>query len=75
MIVDKFTKAIMTVIAISLFMIALNPWVAPTKAYAELEARDITKITLGLAYIESAIKNIDCTGNTNKTTLPTKQEN
>ena len=44
MIMDKYTKAIMTVIAVALFMIALNPWIAPTKAYAELGRGDISQI-------------------------------
>ena len=34
MIIDRYTKAVLTLIAISLFVISLNPWIAPTKAYA-----------------------------------------
>ena len=57
MIIDKYTKAVLTLIAISLFVISLNPWIAPTKAYAEISAFDLS---VGLGGIESAIKNIDC---------------
>ena len=35
MIIDRYTKAVFTLIAISLFVISLNQWIAPTKAYAE----------------------------------------
>ena len=38
MIIDRYTKAVLTLIAISLFVISLNPWIVPTKAYAEKEA-------------------------------------
>ena len=36
MIIDRYTKFVFTLIAISLFVISLNPWIAPTKAYAEV---------------------------------------
>jgi len=35
MIIDKYTKAVLTLITISLFVIALNPRLASMKAYAE----------------------------------------
>jgi hypothetical protein len=57
MIIDKFTKAVMTLLAVSLFMIALNPWIAPTKAYAEIDSVDLR---MALAGVERAIRNIDC---------------
>ena len=41
MIIDKYTKAVLTLIAISLFVISLNPWIAPTKAFAELDSYDL----------------------------------
>ena len=50
----------MTVIAIPLFVIALNPWIAPTKAYAEWDVSDTQVLAFGLSHIEEAIKNIDC---------------
>jgi hypothetical protein len=56
MIVDKYTKAILTLIAISLFVISLNPWVAPTKAYAELSGHNLQGIEQGLKEITKAIK-------------------
>jgi hypothetical protein len=57
MIEDKFTKAIMTLIAVSLFMIALNPWIAPTKAYAEVSNETLRR---GLGDIAVAIMDINC---------------
>ena len=60
MIIDKFTKAVMTLLAVSLFMIALNPWIAPTKAYAELDAYDLNRLASPLNDISSAIRSIDC---------------
>jgi hypothetical protein len=44
MVIDKYTKAVLTLIAISLFVISLNPWIAPTKAYAELDSGDLSGI-------------------------------
>ncbi len=60
MIIDKFTKAVMTLLAVSLFMIALNPWIAPTKAYAELDFTDIKYLSHGLDSIATSIDGIDC---------------
>ena len=60
MIVDKFTKAVMALLAVSLFIIALNPWIAPTKAYAEISSNDINNLSSYLNNIAYAIKKIDC---------------
>ena len=60
MIIDKYTKAVLTLIAISLFVISLNPWIAPTKAYAELGVGDYGMFSSKLGSIASAIKRIDC---------------
>ena len=60
MIIDKFTKAVMTLLAVSLFMIALNPWIAPTEAYAELDGYDLNRLDSPLNNIASAIRRIDC---------------
>ena len=67
MIIDKFTKAVMTLLAVSLFMIALNPWIAPTKAYAEftheglmLLSTNLDGIQSSISGLESAIGYIDC---------------
>ena len=60
MIIDKFTKAVMTLLAVSLFMIALNPWIAPTKAYAQLDISDSHMFSRELGSIASAINSIDC---------------
>jgi hypothetical protein len=32
---DAYTKVVLTVIAIELSMLAVNPWIAPTKAEAQ----------------------------------------
>ena len=60
MIIDKFTKAVMTLLAVSLFMIALNPWIAPTKAYAELSSYDMRGLVSAVNSISSAIGYINC---------------
>lgn len=50
MIIDRYTKAVFTLIAISLFLISLNLWIAPTKAYAQWgsssQERLITRLEL-----------------------------
>ena len=60
MIIDRYTKAVFTLIAISLFVISLNPWIAPTKAYAELDLSDHKMFKSYLGDIAGAISNIDC---------------
>jgi hypothetical protein len=60
MIIDKFTKAVMTLLAVSLFMIALNPWIAPTKAYAEVTNPYLQGIENAIDDVAKAIKRIDC---------------
>ena len=56
MIIDRYTKAVLTLIAISLFVISLNPWIEPTKAYA---ADDHT-VANAVYSVSSAIRRIDC---------------
>ena len=60
MIIDRYTKAVFTLIAISLFLIALNPWIAPTKAYADLSLHDYNMLSGKLGDIASEINSIDC---------------
>ena len=60
MIIDRYTKAVFTLIAISLFVISLNPWIAPTKAYAEWDWNDNKVLKGGLDNIAGAINAIDC---------------
>ena len=55
MIVDKFTKAVMALLAVSLFIIALNSWIAPTKAYADTHA-----IAMAVYAVVDAVNGIDC---------------
>ena len=47
MIIDRYTKAVLTLIAISLFVISLNPWIAPIKAYAEMGWTDTKYLGVG----------------------------
>ena len=58
MIIDRYTKAVLTLIAISLFVISLNPWIVPTKAYAELDSSDLRGIQNSVRGIESNLRNI-----------------
>ena len=63
MIIDRYTKAILTLIAVGLFVVSLNPWVAPTKAYAALAALDNSDFEMidgGFGKVAFAISNIDC---------------
>ncbi len=55
MTIDRYTKSIMTVIAVALVMIALNPWIAPTKAYAELEPYDLSTIEAHVLQIANGL--------------------
>ena len=58
MIIDRYTKAVLTLIAISLFVISLNPWVVPTKAYAELDRHDISLIETNITAIRNNVSGI-----------------
>ena len=60
MIIDRYTKAVFTLIAISLFVISLNPWIAPTKAYAQITHSGLMLLSAGLDSIETAIEGINC---------------
>ena len=60
MIIDRYTKAVFTLIAISLFVISLNPWIAPTKAYAAWGLGSEKTLHNGLNRIAGAITRIDC---------------
>ena len=61
MIIDKFTKFILSVIAVSLCMNALNPWISPTLANANDDfamERAIQKIAGGINKIADNIEQI-----------------
>ena len=58
MIIDRYTKAVLTLIAISLFVISLNPWIVPTKAYAELDSSDLRGIQNSVRGIKSDLGSI-----------------
>ena len=60
MIIDRYTKAVFTLIAISLFVISLNPWIVPTKAYADFGSTDTKILRHGLDKIANAVDLIDC---------------
>ena len=59
MTIDRYTKAILTIIAISLFVISLNPWIAPTRAHAAWIREDQSTLSSGLSQIAKAIKEND----------------
>ncbi len=56
MIIDRYTKVALSLIAISLFLISLNPWIAPIKAYAEWGFSDSGTLSRGLDGIAEAIQ-------------------
>ena len=60
MIIDRYTKAVFTLIAISLFVISLNPWIAPTKAYAAVSNSYLEAIEYSIDRVARAISGIDC---------------
>ena len=60
MIIDRYTKAVFTLIAISLFVISLNPWIAPTKAYAAIDNVFLEGIEKAIDRVNEAIQAIDC---------------
>jgi hypothetical protein len=73
MIIDRYTKSILTVIAVALMLNAVNPWIAPTKAWAldHSYAQDIirgideisknaNKIFKGINRIAASIDNSNC---------------
>jgi len=50
----------LTVMAIGLLLIGLNPWIAPTSAYAEWTKKDRSSMASYLNNIAVAIGSIDC---------------
>ncbi len=58
MTVDRYTNFILTVIALGLLLNGLNPWVAPTKSYAELSATDLYNIEGDVRSIRSDVRSI-----------------
>lgn len=60
MIIDRYTKFILTVIALGLMLNCVNPWIAPTLLEARLYENlytDLRGIQAGLEYIADAIRN------------------
>jgi len=60
MIIDRYTKFILTVIAVALMLSVINPWIEPTKVYAELGMSDYSMLDRGLSGISAAIDGIKC---------------
>jgi hypothetical protein len=60
MIIDRYTKFVFTLIAISLFVISVNPWIAPTKAYADIDNSYLLRIEVAIDRIATVIKAMDC---------------
>ena len=58
MVTDWYTKMVLTVIAIALSLIALNPWVAPLPASAQLSASDLSSIEGDVSSIKSHLGSI-----------------
>ena len=59
MVLDRYTKILLTVIAISLLLIAINPWIKPI--IAEASYHDGTRVIESvLREIARAISSISC---------------
>ncbi len=58
MTIDRYTKSVLTVIALGLLLNGLNPWIAPTKAYAELDLGDLGVISSNLGDIQMDVHRI-----------------
>jgi len=43
--IDTYTKSVLTVIAISLFLIGINPWVKPPEAHAEWGMAEFSELS------------------------------
>ena len=59
MIIDKYTKSVLTVIALSLLVIAFKDSRIISPAYAELDTIDYSMFSAGLDSIATAIDGID----------------
>jgi hypothetical protein len=58
MTIDRYTKSVLTVIALGLLLNGLNPWITPTKAYAELDSYSLAGIESNLFTIQSDVSGI-----------------
>ena len=55
MIIDRFTKLSLSILVFSLCLNALNPWLSPTLANAEIEDAEVKnamKITWCISYLD-----------------------
>jgi len=55
--IDKLTKTLLSVIAIALWMIAMNPWVRPTPVLAQ-EKVDLSQVESSLSSIDSSVSSM-----------------
>ena len=55
--IDTYTKSVLTVIAISLFLIGINPWVKPPVAHADAEFY-LSSISSHVASIQNEVDSI-----------------
>ena len=65
MIIDEYTKFILTIIAMALTLNAFNPWIAPTLLEADDKKSlysDLRGVQGGLEYIADAIRNYPSAG-------------
>ena len=58
MIVDAYTKAVLTVIAVALVLIASQPLYAPARAEAQIDATDLLSIQADVDSIQADVDSI-----------------
>jgi len=58
MTIDRYTKFVLTVIALGLLLNGLNPWMIPTKAYAEIDSGDLLAIQMQVIDIATNVSGI-----------------
>lgn len=63
-IVDRYTKFILTLIAIALLLIALNPWIVPEKAHADMDNSTISNFKQIKSAVDSMSSSVDSISST-----------
>ena len=58
MTIDRYTKLVLTVITLGILLNGLNPWIASTKAYAQLSNSDLSSIESDLSILNSNVSAI-----------------
>lgn len=59
MFTNLYSKVLLTIIAFSLALLALNPWIVPTRAEASMDAIDFSMIQSALSSINSKLADIE----------------